>query len=130
MSQMRASKSVRHPKIAFVSPTVRQDPLQKNWYGSSQAISLDCTRTLLCVSPGGLCSAISRSNDSVQHTAQVAKLRGKPSGVFLLLLDCTNLIKHHNGNGIACSHPYRLPEHKKKSGLGGTMLCTATGASW
>ncbi len=67
MSGMPVGKSTGHRQSALASITIDGGPLRENWYGPHRAIRAFGTRIPLCISPGGLCNAISGSSAPALH---------------------------------------------------------------
>ncbi len=67
VSGMPVGKSTGHRQSALASITIDGGPLRENWYGPHRAIGAFGMRIPLCISPGGLCNAISGSSAPALH---------------------------------------------------------------
>ncbi len=82
VSGMPAGKSTGHRQSALASITVDGGPLRENWDGPHRAIGAFRTRIPLCISPSGLCNAISGSSAPALHLGEECS-RGTVSNYLL-----------------------------------------------
>ncbi len=104
MSGMPVGKSTGHRQSALASITIDGGPLRENWYGPHRAIRAFGTRIPLCISPGGLCNAISGSSAPALHFGEE-----RSRGTVSTHLPSRNPERdsHGSGHGVYVPHAKR-----------------------